>query len=494
VLSVLILAPVEYDRREFVLHIFSSVCQRVLELKGKSLQSPWDDVRDVRMRPASLLAGILGLREALVFVGLGAFLVLVNIFLDLSVIGIPKAVTSSAGLILALVGLLGLLAQMLHTDPQQQRGAQQKSEEEDLLVRIVHEQLRKIRYQQSYTSGWAGTLKIPVALAAAEAKTDATVSFAQHPLSLPEIMDQYRNFIEEAKKEYEIIVGIDELDKIGSDEKAHQFLNEIKALFGLESCFYLVSVSESALSNFERRGLPVRDVFDSTFDVILYVDYLDLERTKELLRRRAIGVPIPFLQFCYCMAGGLPRDRIRAFRNLCEEREQLENRENTLQALCGSMVRSDLKAKSRAASIEVRDILVDPGVDKLLRNIHNFESWLELPDSSPLRYEDLLDQYHSLLDAANSLSLTAQTKSADAAASYERIRSLATDLAAYVYFCVALLEFFGSLSDPRKECEEAENSGALDGLSGARQAFTISPGLAQSAITDFRKAHCVGRS
>ena len=41
-------------------------------------------------------------------------------------------------------------------------------------------------------------------------------------------------------------------------EDAQQFLNEIKVLFGIEHCFYLLSVSESAMSSFERPGLPFR--------------------------------------------------------------------------------------------------------------------------------------------------------------------------------------------------------------------------------------------
>jgi hypothetical protein len=41
VLSVMTSAPVEYEARDFILHIFTLVCKRVLELKGKSPLSPW---------------------------------------------------------------------------------------------------------------------------------------------------------------------------------------------------------------------------------------------------------------------------------------------------------------------------------------------------------------------------------------------------------------------------------------------------------------------
>ena len=135
------------------------------------------------------------------------------------------------------------------------------------------------------TSGWAGSLKGGTSFSA-ETTVDAAVNLSQKQRSLPEIVDRYRDFLIRASQEYEIIIGIDELDKIGSDEKAHHFLNEIKALFYLERCFYLISVSESAMSNFERRGMPFRDVFDSSFDAIVHVDYLNLDKAKRLLRRR----------------------------------------------------------------------------------------------------------------------------------------------------------------------------------------------------------------
>ena len=115
-----------------------------------------------------------------------------------------------------------------------------------------------------------------------------------------------------------VIIGIDELDKIGSDEKARQFLNDIKGVFGLERCFYLVSVSEEAMANFERRGLPFRDVFDSSFDEIIKVSYFGFDDAKQMLARRILGLPVPFTGLCYCLSGGLPRDLIRAARRLID--------------------------------------------------------------------------------------------------------------------------------------------------------------------------------
>jgi Cdc6-like AAA superfamily ATPase len=175
--------------------------------------------------------------------------------------------------------------------------------------------LEKIKFQQSYSSGWSGSLKLPVGV---EGSINSAISLAENQLSLPEIVTIFRNFLEKISKDSVVIIGIDELDKLNSDEEAQRFLNEIKAIFGIKNVFYLVSVSENAMSSFERRGLPFRDAFDSSFDKILYVDYLNLEGAKQLIQRRVIGFPIPFLCLCYCMSGGLARDMIRICRDILD--------------------------------------------------------------------------------------------------------------------------------------------------------------------------------
>jgi hypothetical protein len=58
-----------------------------------------------------------------------------------------------------------------------------------------------------------------------------------------------------------------------------------------------------------------------------------------------------------------------------------------------------------------------------------------------------------------------------------------------LYYCATLLEFFENQSDLPKGFKEAEDSGSLDQLSEVRQAFALSPGLAESAITTFRSSY-----
>ncbi len=85
--------------------------------------------------------------------------------------------------------------------------------------------LRTTKFQQSFTSGWSGSLKLPVGL---EGSVNRAVTLAQNQLSLPEISNFFTNFLETVSTRYQVLIGIDELDKLASDDLARQFINDIK--------------------------------------------------------------------------------------------------------------------------------------------------------------------------------------------------------------------------------------------------------------------------
>src|SRR5207249_4063444 len=99
---------------------------------------------------------------------------------------------------------------------------------------------------------------------------------------------------------------------------------------------------------------PFRDTFDSSFDDVVYVDYLSLATSKLVLSRRVIGLPIPFVCFCHCLSGGLARDLIRVCRDLLE-RAQTGEVPNEAALLFGALVAADLQSKLRGTSIIGRE-------------------------------------------------------------------------------------------------------------------------------------------
>jgi hypothetical protein len=326
-----------------------------------------------------------------------------------------------------------------------------------------------------------------------EERNDSSVSLTKTPLTLPEIIDHYNNFIRDLGSDYSIVIVIDELDKLKSDEDAQRFLNDIKALFGLEDCFYLMSVSESALSSFERRGLPVRDAFDSSFDAIVRMDYLDLQTSQRLLRRRVIGVPVPFLDFCYCLAGGLPRDLIRTFRTLFEELSRSTSGKAKLATLSNSLLKGDLKSKLHAVSVAAQDTVIEEEGDQLIESIRKTEAMLESSSSVKSENTGLRATYGELLDYGKSLfrgqSGPAQEDRDKTSSRREKLASMSSELGVYLYFVLTLSEFFGRQDINRDRLEEAENSGTLDRLARARNLIAVSPTMAGSEIATFRKLH-----
>jgi hypothetical protein len=519
VLSVMTSAPVEYDPREFILHIFSSVCRRVEkdkrkikgkdEIKGEDDRQPWGYMNSIQKPPITFLSTIVSFKEAIAAILVGGFL--------MSTFFVPKRLGNLSdffldfffglGLFFVLIGIVGLLIQAYQKYEQRRQTQHQKLQDtklygNDPLVMEARDHLHEIKFQQSYSSGWAGSLKGGVAAISAETTVDAAVNLSQKQRSLPEIVDRYRDFLIRASQEYEIIIGIDELDKIGSDEKAQHFLNEIKALFYLEKCFYLISVSESAMSSFERRGMPFRDVFDSSFDAIVHVDYLNLDKAKRLLRRRVIGVPVPFLDFCHCMAGGLPRDLIRTFRSLYAEHAknvedaehaehtQADSGESSLSMLCNSLIRTDLRSKLRATSIAAKDIAFGSEGKELFSRISELEASLESSDELSSICESLLANYRKLSDNPSSEEPANQSELSEAAAKRrERLTSLSDELEVYLHYCATLQNFFGQEDLGQETLRAAEDSGTLERLATARQLLAISPRMVEAAVAPFQKEY-----
>lgn len=365
-------------------------------------------------------------------------------------------------------------------DHREQKKAQRRiAEAGKALIEIAQDWLAQIKFQQTYTSGWSGALKLPIGL---EGGISGAQTLAENQLSLPEIVDAFTNFVTRASEQCQLIIGIDEMDKLESDEKAQRFLNDIKSVFGLDRCFYLISVSENAMSSFERRGLPFRDVFDSSFDAIIYVDYLDFAGAQHLIEKRIVGKPIPFLALSYCLSGGLARDMIRVFRNLVELLQAHPERDD-LETLCHALIKSDLKAKLRAGAITAKKINLEAEVDEFLQKLYEFES---VPLSEELLFKAAQELF-AFADAKPPNSVT-KNKEKEILLEYEKLSSLHEELATYTYYVLTILQFFKNTLTKSALMREDEGA-TLDYLAKARQMFAVSPLITRAMLNKFRDIH-----
>lgn len=122
------------------------------------------------------------------------------------------------------------------------------------LRRRAAQERENIRYIHSRTT--EGELSFGVPMAGAKSKI--SVQRSDVPLNHPELVGRFRDFLNEAakfvgKRDGKVLIGIDELDRISDGDDAQRFINELKAVFNVPNCYFLVSVSEDGLGRLRAR-------------------------------------------------------------------------------------------------------------------------------------------------------------------------------------------------------------------------------------------------
>lgn len=188
--------------------------------------------------------------------------------------------------------------------------------DQGLEPRQAEKKLMSIRYLQTYSAettagiGWRG---MNLGRKHGSGK-------ARQPLTYPEIVDELRRYLSflgtllGQKVRQRLVIGIDELDRIEPIDRAREFLNEIKAVFDVPNCLFVLSASDEALHRADLAQPGRRDEFDSAIDEVVRVKPLRYLEAKQLIDQRVIGVPEPFIALFHCLSGGLPRELLRIAR------------------------------------------------------------------------------------------------------------------------------------------------------------------------------------
>jgi Flp pilus assembly protein TadD len=182
--------------------------------------------------------------------------------------------------------------------------------------------------------------------------------FARVPLNERDVVRELRGMVQRVAKDgWEVVIAIDELDKMQDAKEAVEFLDHIKVLFPMPDCSFIVSVSEDAWARFASRGLPLRDIFESSFVDVVRIEILTPAEARDFLKRRNSSITDAQALFCHCLAGGLPRDLIRAARLLARVASRARERDGTdppLFDVLKILVREDLEEKLMASEIFTR--------------------------------------------------------------------------------------------------------------------------------------------
>ncbi len=350
--------------------------------------------------------------------------------------------------------------------------------------------LLAIRFQRTFSSDWSGTVGIsgvslPINI---DSQWSRGASWARQPQTYPELVGRLREFIASLTRHYRVVIGIDELDKLESSAKAEQFLNDIKGIFGIRECYFLVSVSEDAAANFEGRGVPFRDIFDSCFDNVIVVGYLDHASAKQLLYGRVIGWPAPFIALCYVLSGGLARDLIRAARVVMHDPGDQIRLAEAARRLCGE----EANARTQGLQHQLVRAVGDRSSDELLGLLADMRD-----DTSETGTAAVYSSRSERLGRwAAATARTGAGLSDGALADEPGACRWARDLSAWYLFLATILEFFtDELQRDRMETAEDPTVGprSLDHLAAARQAMSVNTRVAVRHIEEFRTGWGLGQ-
>ncbi|MBB2505181.1 hypothetical protein [Amycolatopsis echigonensis] len=472
-------APATYDARDFVLHLHKLLCQAVLERIWQTLgpETGWRWwVRRFWLGSADLvgsaalgwaIGGVLWNGKFTQFpTDLWQTIARVR-FPDLlgplwTQQSVPNRIALGVAAFLALRWTVKLLASA--TDAVLHFVRRKSSAGARALDAKARRQLLRIQYLLTYTTGWSGKLAVP---AGGELGRTRTTQRAEQQLTHPEVVDEFRAFAQLTAESLRaegitdrVVVAIDELDKIGEQDKAQQLVNDIKGIFGVPGCLYFVAVSDDAVLSFEQRGLAVRDAFDSAFSEVVRLEPFTLDESRLWIARRLPGVPEQFCYLGHCLSGGLPRDLRRTTIDMVDV--TIEHYEPSLSTVTGILVRADLTAKASGFAGQARGLAQTPELTELWPKL------LRIPDTR---------QAMELAELATELHECATPDLADP------INRLRLHSCAFVLFCATVLDVFTDA------LTQSRLTPSLHDLALARRHLALDPHLAWAALNDFRKAH-----
>jgi hypothetical protein len=184
-------------------------------------------------------------------------------------------------------------------------------------ARLSYDYLDQLNWESAYQRTVKAGAKVASSVSA---EGTSQVTHSERLRSHPENVANLRHFLRQLHQitDQPVIVCIDEMDKMSEGGGAVEFVNGLKDLFHITGTHFVLSVSTDATHRFAARGVPLRDVFDSSLDTVFHVGRLSFDESRALLDRRVLYFPDSAVLFCHCWAGGHARDLIRAARAMVE--------------------------------------------------------------------------------------------------------------------------------------------------------------------------------
>ncbi|MFJ5802980.1 hypothetical protein [Streptomyces decoyicus] len=317
--------------------------------------------------------------------------------------------------------------------------------------------------------------------------TTHTTSVSTIPPNFPELVEDFRSLLkriaaQKASQGKMVVIAIDEVDRLGSDTQALAFLSEIKAILGVPYVYYLISVAEDVGAAFVRRGLPHRDVTDSSLDDIIHVQPSTLRESRTILAKRSETLKAPYAMLAHALSGGVLRDLLRYGLQIKEMQDKAQSFELT--DISRHLILEELSETFAGFRTLLSKRQWIPGTSDILSAFRTLSGYLR--DACPCAeatMQRVLEQFAFYTADERPAAVAHEELSDDAA-------QLIHEASAYAYFSLTLLDIFSSNGLERR-LQQAAGHG-LDGdperLAEARLELGISPHSARPLIDNIRKA------
>ncbi|RSO07307.1 hypothetical protein DMH18_25560 [Streptomyces sp. WAC 06783] len=318
--------------------------------------------------------------------------------------------------------------------------------------------------------------------------TSHTTSISTVPPNFPVLVDEFRALLERIAREQAesvqgkaVVIAIDEVDRLGSTAQALAFLSEIKAILGVPYVYYLISVAEDVGAAFVRRGLPHRDVTDSSLDDILHVQPSSLAESRTILTKRSETLTSHCALLAHALSGGVLRDLLRYGLQIKEMQEKSGSHELT--EISRDLIMEELSETLAGFRTLLGQQQWSDDTDGILSSFRALCGYLRAPCpcTEPHLLQALADFAFSP-DGARTRQVRAEL--ADDA------RQLIDEAAAYAYFSLTLLDIFstGQLDHRIRQAFDSGPDGEPERLAEARQELGISPHSARRLLNSIRSA------
>ncbi|OMI91379.1 hypothetical protein BSZ07_00280 [Streptomyces sp. M1013] len=349
------------------------------------------------------------------------------------------------------------------------------------LVHDCHNYLNLLQHIQSVS----GTTTLGASGRAFTLGFGRTSGRSSRTFTYPELVWEFRSLLSrisaiERKDNWKVFIGIDELDRLGSSEQTRAFLAEIKAIFDIPRVYFVLSVSEDIGGAFIRRGLPTRDVTDSSLEDVLLIEARTLNESRQLLQTRVPGFTDPFVALVHALSGGLPRDLIRYTRKVTEIHRRTD------QPGLAALARDLLWEETAQALSGFRALLAhhDDSVASA-QTVHDLHTLIALiRDADSSRANPELEQ--RILQLAHAVH---PPHAEDVAFAGEPAHHW-EEFSCYLYFIGTLLEVFARRNLAARKAAytgPGKASADLQCLAEARLEMTLSPHSARKILEQFRE-------